>query len=55
MMKKEVEVIAVLLKNLANYKKNEELTELHILPIEKMLETKEEILRQILERRIGTL
>jgi hypothetical protein len=53
--RKEVEVMAVLLKNVIYYQGNEELTRLHINPIEKMLETKEEILRQILEKRIGTL
>ena len=53
--KKEIEVIAVLLKNVIFYKGNEELLRLHIYPIEKMLEIKEEILKQILDKRIGTL
>ena len=53
--KNEIEVVAVLVKNISNYKRDIELMEMHMKPIEKMLETKEELLCKILEKRIGTL
>jgi hypothetical protein len=52
--KKEIEVISVLLKNLVYYKDNEELKKIHMNPIEMLLDGKEIMLSDILNKRVGS-
>lgn len=49
----EIKIIASFLKNFVYYCDNEDLTALHLEPLEKLLETKENILNNILNTRIG--
>ena len=50
--KKEIEVVSTLIRNIVYYAENEELKKIHMEPLEKLLDGKEQMLQDILRRRI---
>ena len=50
--KKEIEVVSTLIRNIVYYAENEELKKIHMEPLEKLLDGKEQMLQDILHRRI---
>ena len=52
--KQEVEIVASMLHNIIYYKDNEELKKIHMDPLEKLLDGKEQMLQDILIKRVGS-
>jgi len=52
--KQEVEIVASMLHNIIYYKDNDELKKIHMDPLEKLLDGKEQMLQDILIKRVGS-